>query len=663
MDKRKIHIDDLVRSRLSGAEEREPAGAWASMRALLDKEMPVETAAFNWKRMLSYATALLLATSVSVGGYNYYRHTAPLKEDAGMVGFNTSADNKTPIAINDAANHLAVKAAHSNIQTYPTATNHNKPKTTPARYSNKPTGSSTITAADTTAPALGNSIATINGTAQPSGLLASATSGGRFAERNQRQNASLKLASGNIGPLFASGATTSNALPYSQSLTPASGNQPSSAPANGASATAANLPARPRAQASVLLATTPVESLQATPTYAASLVDDHRVAPIVTPGQPLSTLRKDTIRQIEIVYHRVINPGTNTMQYRKDTIAITKFLVEKKEPVVPSARQQPAIAQQQIKLKSAPALVNPSPSPRGNTFAQAASSDPVPQAAMPLAEVAASENIKLVSLSQFRVASRFSNFWNSEHFNRMVQQVKMNLSRAQFYAGITGGLNASLFSGTSLIGLQAGLTGLLAFNDQWSVAGELKFYQRFNTGNSIKDNYIKKTEWMPGSYSTINGVSYREWSWKEDSVAHSYNLTTVQTLELPLLLRYNFGRFFTEAGINMMYAFAVNVEELDKPNGNVANVSRTMPASFTPESISGAKPTISVGDFSSRFGLGYALGMGYQLTPALQANCRLVHSVWDNAGSVGGQKVSRSLYQTPSIQVSIGYRFKQGKGR
>ena len=67
MDKKMISVDDLVRQRLSGGEERERAGAWLQMRELLDKEMPQSPGGMlYWRRALS-AAALAAPERLRVG--------------------------------------------------------------------------------------------------------------------------------------------------------------------------------------------------------------------------------------------------------------------------------------------------------------------------------------------------------------------------------------------------------------------------------------------------------------------------------------------------------------------------------------------------------------------------------------------------------------------
>ncbi len=70
MDKNFIKIDDLVRQRLTGVEEKEKSGAWMNMRDLLDKEMPQQKriSIFYWRRIFSAVAVLSLLGSVGIGG-------------------------------------------------------------------------------------------------------------------------------------------------------------------------------------------------------------------------------------------------------------------------------------------------------------------------------------------------------------------------------------------------------------------------------------------------------------------------------------------------------------------------------------------------------------------------------------------------------------------
>ncbi len=77
MDNNLINIDDLVRQRLGGGEERERSGAWLRMNELLEKEMPrVRPAGFIWRRLFGGTAILLLLSGLSLGGYelNAYRN-------------------------------------------------------------------------------------------------------------------------------------------------------------------------------------------------------------------------------------------------------------------------------------------------------------------------------------------------------------------------------------------------------------------------------------------------------------------------------------------------------------------------------------------------------------------------------------------------------------
>lgn len=122
MDKKMISIDDLVRQRLSGGEEKERPGAWLQMRELLDKEQPVRVAAgYNWKRILTYAAGLLLLATASVGGYHALYSIDSAEEKAAPAGYTRkvsggvlSSVSDAPVAIAPAASVAAHKQPEEN---------------------------------------------------------------------------------------------------------------------------------------------------------------------------------------------------------------------------------------------------------------------------------------------------------------------------------------------------------------------------------------------------------------------------------------------------------------------------------------------------------------------------------------------------------------------
>src|SRR5688572_25944267 len=97
MDKNMINIDDLLRQRLGGGEEKERPGAWLQMRDLLEKEMPVQRpgTAFNWRRMLGVVTGVIAISAVGLGGYQ------------AVTSFRNNGDDITSGATASAGGHTS----------------------------------------------------------------------------------------------------------------------------------------------------------------------------------------------------------------------------------------------------------------------------------------------------------------------------------------------------------------------------------------------------------------------------------------------------------------------------------------------------------------------------------------------------------------------------
>lgn len=135
MDKNFIKIDDLVRQRLTGVEEKEQSGAWMNMRDLLDKEMPQQKriSIFYWRRIFSAVAVLSLLGSVCIGGMelsSFYKNTdnetTPLAAAPNAAGNDNAAmlvsdgNTGTPHSVaNNSATSANTSTGITNLATNP----------------------------------------------------------------------------------------------------------------------------------------------------------------------------------------------------------------------------------------------------------------------------------------------------------------------------------------------------------------------------------------------------------------------------------------------------------------------------------------------------------------------------------------------------------------
>ncbi len=108
MDKNFIKIDDLVRQRLTGVEEKEKSGAWMNMRDLLDKEMPQQKriSIFYWRRIFSAVAVLSLLGSVCIGGMelsSFYKNTDNNSTSIAAI-VNAAGNDNAALLVSDGNN-------------------------------------------------------------------------------------------------------------------------------------------------------------------------------------------------------------------------------------------------------------------------------------------------------------------------------------------------------------------------------------------------------------------------------------------------------------------------------------------------------------------------------------------------------------------------------
>ena len=624
MDKNMIHIDELVRSRLQGGEEKERAGGWMAMRDLLDKEMPEAVAATGNRRLYGLLLLLLIGTSLTVAGYQIAIRNGHNDAPGGTM-LASAAGNYTAVP-NIAARRAEAGEALDKASPINNAAADN---------------SNTTSITPSSRHAFGG----------PSLQSNAAKAGSVMTGDQQDMPAS---ASNNIQNSKTTAGVIKKPVQHSVAM--------NTAPAAMMPLPTGKGPSVPQAEHS---------------TMASSSVSDKQV---VTPDGLHLLLRRDSIQRIEIVQHRSrqISDGdiTTPASLSYDTISMAMLAIYK--PLAPAVipANDAAVAVQQTKSqrrRAASAAQNTTPL---KTASALAATDVVaPPAAMPKPDLVAAamnpaaalanasvadDGNTLVSLSSLTTSSVKHSWWNPEHFNEVVNDVKFRIGGIEWYGGIEAGINGSFGNGHSLGGFQCAVTGLVAINETLSVNTGLYFYQRYNTGSTVHDNYI---EVDPTSIHytpvIINNISYNRYSWTEDSIDHHFNYDVMRTLELPVMLRVSpGGRFFGEGGVNLVYGFKTAASEITNHAEKPVTQTQAYPTSQADPHF-GSQSMVKLDDFGSRLGIGFVAGGGYHFSPAVTVNLRMTKTLWDNAGTEGSKKVSQDLFRLPNVQLSVGYRFSQ----
>ena len=589
MDKNMINIDELVKLRLSGGEEHERPGAWANMRELLDQKMPANKPA---------------------AAYNWRR----------MLGVMTGLALLGALSIGG-YQVMSTKFANGNAESGPatanTAAKAHHTNGAGLIAANKPADNSTIanknTEANTSAPTTNTSAKPTNTSATNKSTSQKKAVATSVASNNKNSNSNNKPGVINQPAIASANSNTS-----SSTKDVVNNNQPATT-ANSAApnaTTAANNPEQATADNNPVVAASNSTSVASANNKAASNSNNTNTAKIKTPAPLEPALPKDSFRKMTVVQRSVINPVAKTRTLITDTVSVERIAMDRQISDATAQQSQQALA----KANDPAAPVNPS-----SSISLAAAK----------ADAVAGEGF--VPLSNFKVKSRKTSKWDAQGFREKMQDVKFNLAQIRFYPGVSAGY--SYMSTRNISGVQFGLFGLVTFGEHWNAMTEIKYSHRFNSGSVLDDSY---------SVIKPSGTGFLQ-----SKVENFFKFTTLQSIEMPIALRYAAGRLNLFGGINMNYNFAVNAEQITlKPNDSA----------FTPTAApawGNTRATVTYDDFHPRFGIGYLLGAGYELSPAIQLDLRATKNVWDNATGAGAEKVSRELFRAPAFQVSIFYRFSQ----
>jgi hypothetical protein len=666
MDKNMINIDDLLKQRLTGGEEKERPGAWLQMRDLLDKEMPVTGplpgSSMNWRRMFGYLSALVLISAVSVGGYQMATSNRPEYKPNEGVAANLPATHITGSnagtgAVPSAAKNTA--SAESPALNKDTAIPHN-----PFRKKNKIKATSTAASGKNTANTTKEVAATDNKTQQN-------TTTGTAANNNNEVTAttakeSKLLSDSRKKALSAAVNTTNNKKQVVTVDNTTKHNKTQQAAAEQAPKDRQYASATKLGKTKDSALKTAVRNAKNNAANTAKNTTNHNNA-VVASGtaanttetkpavQPDYTLGKKTISTLQVRQSYTQKDGKKVEKI--DTISTGKAEMDVLTPILkdvasnnptqpsaPNAHKQPTIT-----VKDEIVANNSN----GNSNDIASNSNVVPASAMSLNANKLENGETLVPLANYKVSSKQqgSNYDRTNLIEQMIQNAKVNVGTAKFYGGVIGGLNSSLSGNNSMWGFQLGLSGLLSLNERWGVVSELKFMQRFNNKAISNNGYAN----LDSSAATGSMV----YTW--DSVNRSFTFPTVSAIELPVYIKYSLNRLNFHAGMNLTYNFSIKNIDMKEFTIRQTNNEGPVMEGAVNYSFDNGVPKIEVADFSSRFSMGYLFGVGYQLSPALQVDVRMTKAFTDNAKTDGAKELSKRVFNNPTVQVNLNYRFSNNK--
>jgi hypothetical protein len=616
MDKNMISIDNLVRQRLAGGEEERPAAGWMQMRNLLDEKMPTSAPGTNWRRVFGIGAALLLLSGLTVGGYEML---------SANRGTGNGANNNT-MAVNTTATGNAVSSntTRNNNSSSNTVSNNNS-----SNNSNNNSAATGIAAGNNNNNASDNS-SNNNSNSNTNSNATAATSGAAVGHNHtSAKQAEANKPSGNDNN---GNAVAHNATKPQNTNTPVQSGTRNAANTNNSSA-ASQVPNNATAHANGNSSNVFNGSSANNNTQPAQPVAANK------PAQPQASNntigRKDSMTVVQ-VHEKVVKqtPPVYPAKFEHDTVGIDKaYTVSNQQVAVNNNTGNNTPAQNKTAQKgnsnnggTQKTAANNSNNKllAANTPAKANTpSTPVPQSAAPATP---SKDASLAAN-----AKKKRNGWSMESLDQMLQDVKYNIGRVEFYPGLIGGINSTFFPGNAMGGFHIGVTGDFVINKQWSLFAELKYFNRFNNGDVIRDHY---TTYTPSA----NGYT-------KDSIVNFFNFSTLQSLELPITVRYNIRKFTLFAGGNLSYNFAVNASTLTNPS-----------TSTVAEPGNSTNPSLALSDFGARLGLGYLFGAAYKVAPGMTVDLRMTNNFWDNAKGNGAHIISNQLYRSPSVQLSFGYR-------
>jgi hypothetical protein len=610
----KMPIDDLFRNGLAAGEEPMNESAWTNMERLLDGENPYADETSRKRRILPWLFGGGLLAVLSVGGWWMQQHTS-----SSTASSNTAVETQTTPA------PQTVSATE---------------KTTASASSPAPQTTATPQTAKLTSPQLAttkNSNAADVNTLEPNSNKLNRSKNKRSGKKDNLANTSSSLAATPEGqPLINNNTSLESealATPLAEAPLAKTSNTPKSSKQKNKQAvlpkTVADKPVAVTAPPKV---NSPLSANAETP------------APLAKRSKQITTVelneRVDRSRN-----GSVLNKGFDTLSISSSN--------------EPSQQALPRWMQPDADGKYHPRYVVLNPDEDMQAQQQVAlsnkeqASQQVPQTAPP----SSSTGTKTNPINQNETARKSSKESSVDRLRTKAAVFNDNMASkiGKSCPGMSMGVHAAINNPKNNFGgFQFGLNNLKPFGDYFSVLAEVKFFLRNNSGYSIRDIMTTNKNL---SMDTMSSPANTIYAYQVDSMSHLYNFKRFASIELPLVFQFHYRRLTAYAGVNMAYQFRINTSNVQRNFvvNHYDTVSNQLPYNMPAE----LGQDVTKADFHARWGLGLVGGLSYSFNPQLYVDMRMVRNVSDNAQTLSARDVSANTFKVPSVQLSLGYRFRK----
>lgn len=615
----RIPIDELFHDKLSQGREQMNLGAWANMERMLDGKNPYLTDEDKKKRgLIPFFFVFLLGAGLAGATYFYYNSSQPNAANAISQSATTPATLSNHLSSNEQGNLTDVNQS-SNTGSANVASSVNPSSNMASAEADNKTKES--------APSLSKSqpltAHTTNQTPNTSDINSTPTSNHnsihhlRVRDHNQHDN-----------QLATNTQTKESVVNHTKQVDKA---EPKLASA---------LPARLKKKGLDLNdAKDPKDQIMA-----ADVQGDNHTEKIVE-NIPVVSINQKAVRQRDGNIKGVVNDTLGTSIYEKVTERPSSERVTASlDPMMTNPRYKVLSAEEEQNARKQSSYEETQP-PVASAPISTPSEASVKTSEISIASAQKAKQVK--HTGYFEDLRKFFSDTYNKVYNFMVYAPKPNV-----YTGMNAGFNASFSN--SIGGFHGGFTMLTPLSDYFSILTELKFFDRINGGYTVNDISYGISNQTVDNSSIVHQSIY---SYTKDSSVKTYNIKNFYSLELPLMIQLNSRSFAFYGGVNLAYSFKLKTTDKVRMYHQDYHdtLESTLPYSYPVDKGS----QLQRDDFASRFGVGYTVGASYNFSPQLYIDLRLAQNVWDNMKSNTARDISNGFFKVPSIQFSLGYRFRK----